>query len=128
MLGKLDSNMWKNDIRTFSHITHKNINSKWIKDLNIKTGYHNTLRKTQAEHSDKNHSSIFSEPPLRVMTIKTKINKWDLIKLKSCCTAKETLYKMKRQRTEGEKILANEAIDKSSKYTKYIYIFIYTYI
>ena len=62
------------------------------------------------------------------MTIKTKINKWDLIKLKSCCTAKETLYKMKRQRTEGEKILANEAIDKSSKYTKYIYIFIYTYI
>ena len=46
--------------------------------------------------SDITDSNIFSDLPLRVMTVKTKINKWDLIKLKSFCTAKETLNKMKR--------------------------------
>ena len=50
--------------------------------------------------------------PLRVMRVKTKINKWNLIKLKSFCTAKETLNKMKRQPTKWEKIFANESTDK----------------
>ena len=50
----------------------------------------------------------------RVMTIKTKINKLGLIKLKSFCTAKESLKKMKRQPTEWKKIFANEVTDKGS--------------
>ena len=46
------------------------------------------------------------------MEIKTKINKWDLIKLKIFCTAKETISKVKRQSSEWEKIIANETTDK----------------
>ena len=68
---------------------------------------------------DINHSKIFFDPPSRVVAIKTKINKWDLIKLKSFCTAKETVNKMKRQPLEWKKIFANESTDKGliSKYT-----------
>ena len=53
---------------------------------------------------DINYSKIFFGPPPRVMEIKTKINKWDLMKLKSFCTAKETTNKTKRQPSEWEKI------------------------
>ena len=62
--------------------------------------------------SDINFSNIFSKPSLRVMEIKTKINKWDLIKLKSFCTTKETINKTKRQCTDWEKIFVNDVTDK----------------
>ena len=56
---------------------------------------------------DINHKILFDLPP-RVMEIKTKINKWDLIKLKSFCTMKETTSKVKRQPSEWEKMIAKE--------------------
>ena len=59
-----------------------------------------------------NHSKIFFDPPPRVMGIKAKINKCDLMKLKSFCTAKDTINKMKKQPSEWEKIFANEPMDK----------------
>ena len=61
---------------------------------------------------DINHSKILFDSPPREMEIKTKINKWDLMKLKSFCTAKENINKMKRQPSEWEKRFANEATDK----------------
>ena len=55
---------------------------------------------------------MLSDPPPRVMEIKTKINKWDVIKLKNFCTVKETINKVKRQLSEWEKMIANETTDK----------------
>ena len=89
------------------------INSEWIKDLDIIPYTLKLLEEIISRTlSNINDSNIFSDTPLRVMMVKTKINKWDLIKLKSFCTAKETLNKTKRQPTELEKTFANEATDK----------------
>ena len=62
--------------------------------------------------SDINHSRILYEPPPRILEMKAKINKWDLMKLKSFCTTKETISKVKRQPSDWEKIIANEATYK----------------
>ena len=89
------------------------INSKWIRDLNVRLDTIKLLvENIERTLSDINHSKIFFDPSPRVMEIKTKINKWDLKKLKSFCKAKETTNKMKRQPSEWEKIFASEATDK----------------
>ena len=62
--------------------------------------------------SNIHHSRILYDPPPRILEIKAKINKWNLIKIKGFCTTKETLSKVKRQPSEWEKIIANEAMDK----------------
>ena len=73
------------------------INSKWIKDQNVRPDTIKPLEENIGKTVfDINHSKIFFDPPPRVMKIKTNINRQDLIKLKSFCTAKETISKMKR--------------------------------
>ena len=89
------------------------INSKWIKDLNVRPETIKLLEENiDRKLFDINHSKIVSDPPLRVMEIKAKINEWDLIKLESFGTMKETISKVKRKPSEWEKIIANEATDK----------------
>ena len=89
------------------------INSKWIKDLNVGSDAIKLLQENIGRTLyDINHSKILFNPPPREMEMKTKINTGDLMKLKSFCTAKETINKMKAQPSEWEKIFANEATDK----------------
>ena len=91
---------------------HTEINSKWIKDLHIRSESIKLLEDNIGRTlHDINHSKILFDPPPRVMEIKSKINKWDLIKLKSFCTAKKTINEIKRQPSEWEKIFTNEATD-----------------
>ena len=92
---------------------YKKINSKWIKDLNVRPETIKLLEENIGKTlSDINHSRILYDPLPRILEIKAKINKWDLIKIKSFCTEKETISRMKRQPSEWEKIRANKAMDK----------------
>ena len=86
---------------------------KWIKDLNVRSETIKLLEEnTGRTVDDINQSKILYDLSPRVMEIKTKINKWHLIRLKSFCTAKETISRMKRQSSEWKKIIANETTDK----------------
>ena len=88
------------------------ISSKLIQDLN---GRPETIKLLEEDISktlsDINHSRILYDPPPRILEIKAKINKWDLIKMKSFSTTKEIISKVKRQPSEWEKITANEGTD-----------------
>ena len=93
---------------------YRKINWKWIKDLNVRP---ETIKLLE-ENIGKTLSDIILygrilyDPPPRILGIKAKINKWDLIKIKSFFTTKETISKVKRQPSEWEKIIANEEMDK----------------
>ena len=89
------------------------INSKWIKDVHVSPEmvklWEENIGRTP---NDIKQSKILYDTPPQVTKIITKVNKWDLIKLKSFCTAKATISKVKRQPSEWEKIIANETTDK----------------
>ena len=98
---------------------YKKINSKQIKDLNVRPETIKLIEENIGKTlSDINHSRILYDTPPRILEIKAKINKWDLIKIKSFCTTKETISKVKRQPSEWKNIIANKATDKG--YTNYI--------
>ena len=83
------------------------INSKWIKDLNVRSETIKLLEENLGKTlSDINHSRILYDPNPRILETKAKINKWDLMKLKSFCTTKETISKVERQPSDWEKIIA----------------------
>ena len=89
------------------------INSKLIKDLNVRPETIKLLEENIGKTlSNINHSRILIDPHPRILETKAKINKWDLMKLKSFCTTKETISKVKRQPPDWEKIIPNEETDK----------------
>ena len=92
---------------------YTDINSKWIKDLTVRPETIKLLEENPDNTlSSLNHSRIHYDPSPSTLEIKAKINKRDLIKIKSFYPRKQTIRKVKRQPSEWEKILANEATDK----------------
>ena len=92
---------------------HTKINSRWIKDLNIS---HDTIKVLEEnisrKISDIPHSNILTDTSPKAMDIKERINKWDLINIKSFCMAKEKSPKLQRELTVWENIFANDTSDK----------------
>ena len=111
---------WENWTATYKRMKldhfltpYTKINSKWTKDLNVRWETIKLLEENiDRTLDDLSQSEIWYDPPSRVMEIKTKVNKGNLIKLKSFFTAKKTISKVKRQPSEWEKIIANETTDK----------------
>ena len=88
------------------------INSKWLKDLNIRQDIMKLLEENiHKTFSDINHTNVFLGQSSKATEIKAKISKWDLIKPVSFCTAKGIINKMRKKPTDGEKIFANDVTD-----------------
>ena len=99
LLGNLDSCMQSNETRTHPHTMHEN-KLKMAERLKYKTRHHQTPGREHKQNILSNFMNIFSGQSPKATEIQTKINQWDLIKLTSFCTAKETKKTTKRQLTE----------------------------
>ena len=100
VLGHLDSYMEKKKKLEHRLTPYTKINSRWIKDLNISCDTIKVLEENIGRKiSDIPHSNIFTDMSLKARDIKERIKKWDLIKIKSFCTAKENNIKIKREPT-----------------------------
>ena len=101
VLGKLDNCIKKMKLEHFIK-QYTKINSKWIKDLNIRP---DTIKLLEAKIGRKlfdiNHGNILFDPPPRIKTIKIQINQWDLIKHKNFSTAKETTKKKQKDNPQN---------------------------
>ena len=110
ILGVGKSRIWLSSWTEWNRIHSDKLQ---IQDLNVRPETIKLLGENTGRTLDGiNQSTILYDPPPKVMEIETKVHKWDLIKLKSFCTAKETISKVKRQPSEWEKIIANETTDK----------------
>ena len=112
VLGDLDSYMQKKLKRNHKITPYTKINSRWRKDLNISHDSIKVLEENRGRKtSDIPHNNIFTNVSTRARDIKERIKKWYFIKIKSFCTAKENISKMKREPTVWENIFANDTSD-----------------
>ena len=113
VLGELDSNMQKNETRPLSYTIHKN-KIKMDEGPECETGNHQNPRGESRKKnlSDRSRSNFLLDTSPKARELKAKMNYWDLMKIKSFCTAKDTVNKTKRQWTEWENIFANDISDK----------------
>ena len=105
VLGKLDIHMQKNETRPLSFTIHKD-KPKWLKDLNVRQDSIKILEEnTGNTRFELGHSNFLKDTSMKARETKAKMNYWDFIKIRSFCTAKETVNKTTRQPTEWEKNL-----------------------